>query len=138
MGLLAALSSRASIIGRVGSLTKGMVLSPEDTLIGVEFVRALKRLSDGIKITPETIAYDTIKDVGPGGHFLTAEHTLRHLRGKERFNSRLFDHADINTPSLSMLERTALVVDELLAEHQSNVPQDQIRAIESFVRERTD
>ena len=137
MGLITALSSRASVVGCVGSLTQAIVLSPEDTLIGIEFIRALKRLRDGILINPETIAYDTIKDVGPGGHFLTAEHTLRHLRGKERFNSRLFDHADIKTPSQSMLERAALVMDEILAEHQSNVPQDQIKAIESFVRDRT-
>ena len=137
MGLITALSSHASVVGSVGSLTKAIVLSPEDMLVGVEFIRALRRLGDGILINPETIAHDTIQDVGPGRHFLTAEHTLRHLRGEERFSSRLFDHADINTPSLSMLERASLAVDELLYKHQSNVPQDQVKAIGSFVRDRT-
>jgi trimethylamine--corrinoid protein Co-methyltransferase len=41
MGLLTALDSPASVIGSVGSLAKAVVLSLEDMLIGVEYIRAI-------------------------------------------------------------------------------------------------
>jgi trimethylamine--corrinoid protein Co-methyltransferase len=31
-------------------------------------------------VTPETLALDVIRDVGPGGHFLAHKHTIRHIR----------------------------------------------------------
>ena len=33
-----------------------------------------------VEISPETLALEAIQQVGPGGHFLEAQHTLRHYR----------------------------------------------------------
>ena len=35
---------------------------------------------NGIEVTDETLALDLIDRVGPGGHFLAEEHTLKHFR----------------------------------------------------------
>ena len=37
-------------------------------------------LQKGIPFDEEGFAMDAIREVGPGGHFLGAEHTLRHYR----------------------------------------------------------
>jgi trimethylamine--corrinoid protein Co-methyltransferase len=39
-----------------------------------------KHILSGITVTPETLAVDTIERVGPGGHYLTQEHTRQHFR----------------------------------------------------------
>jgi trimethylamine--corrinoid protein Co-methyltransferase len=132
-GLLTALNSTASIIGGVGSLSKAMVLSPEDMLIGIDYLRAIRHFQRGIAAEEETIAYDIIYDIGPGGNFLTTEHTLLHLGNNERWKSRLFDYADINTSSSSILAKARSVVDEIITNRQSNVPVEQLDAIDSFV-----
>jgi trimethylamine--corrinoid protein Co-methyltransferase len=33
-----------------------------------------------MEISPETLALDTIRTVGPGGHFLGQKHTRKHMR----------------------------------------------------------
>ena len=41
-------------------------------------------------ISDETLAFDLIKDVGPGGNFVTAKHTRRFMR-KEHYQPTLSD-----------------------------------------------
>ena len=45
----------------------------------------------GLEVSEETLAVDIIDKVGPGGHYLNEEHTLRHFR--EVWYSELFDRA---------------------------------------------
>jgi trimethylamine--corrinoid protein Co-methyltransferase len=40
-------------------------------------------------VTPETIAADLIKQVGPRGDFMTTEHTIQRLRGDEFLTPRV-------------------------------------------------
>jgi trimethylamine--corrinoid protein Co-methyltransferase len=49
----------------------------------------VKRILGGIQVSRETLALDVIHDVGPGGEFLTSEHTYRHF--KEDWFPGLFD-----------------------------------------------
>ncbi|GAH76946.1 unnamed protein product [marine sediment metagenome] len=46
-----------------------------------EIIAMVKRMMEGIEINKETLALSVIDRVGPGGHFLVEDHTLRHLRG---------------------------------------------------------
>jgi trimethylamine--corrinoid protein Co-methyltransferase len=43
------------------------------------------RAVEGIRVDDETLAYDLIKKVGPGGHFVSARHTRRHMRSEQYF-----------------------------------------------------
>ena len=43
-----------------------------------------------MRSTPETLALDVVKRVGPGGNFMAEEHTLRHMRS-ELFQPLLSD-----------------------------------------------
>ena len=38
------------------------------------------RAVEGIKVDEDTLAFDLIKEVGPGGHFVSAKHTRKYMR----------------------------------------------------------
>lgn len=54
-----------------------------------EIIGMVKRVLKGIPATDETMAVDVIDEVGPGGHFLGAEHTLTNFRGETWWPSLL-------------------------------------------------
>jgi trimethylamine--corrinoid protein Co-methyltransferase len=55
-----------------------------------EAISMAKRILNGITVTPETLAVDVIERVGPGGHYLTQEHTRQHFR-RELWLPQLMD-----------------------------------------------
>ena len=46
------------------------------------------RAVEGIRVDDETLAFDLIKQVGPGGNFVTAKHT-RHFMRSEHYQPSL-------------------------------------------------
>lgn len=49
-------------------------------VIDDEIVRMVFRLAEGIEVNDETLALDLIHSIGPGGHYLTEKHTLKHFK----------------------------------------------------------
>jgi trimethylamine--corrinoid protein Co-methyltransferase len=72
-----------------GLLSVDEVFSPVQMIIDDEMVSALQRFARGFEVNEETLAFDLIKEVGPGGNFLATEHTARHFR-TELWEPRLF------------------------------------------------
>ncbi|MBE3065052.1 MAG: trimethylamine methyltransferase family protein, partial [Spirochaetes bacterium] len=79
----------------VGYLEAGLTSSLEAVVAGEEIIGAVRRIAGGVEITAETLALDLIDQVGPGGEFLTTDHTLRHFR--EDWFPRLFDRTNYET-----------------------------------------
>ncbi|MDR3578074.1 MAG: trimethylamine methyltransferase family protein [Anaerolineaceae bacterium] len=73
----------------LGTLSWGLYGSPEMVVICDEMVNMIKRILDGIAFDDDTLAVDVIRQVGPGGSFLSEEHTVRNFR-KELFFPKLF------------------------------------------------
>jgi trimethylamine--corrinoid protein Co-methyltransferase len=48
-----------------------------------EFLGALERFTRQSPISEESIGLETILEVGPGGHFMDKEHTVRYLRQEQ-------------------------------------------------------
>src|SRR5712691_4994141 len=77
-----------TILGRVnfvlhaaGWLESALLASYEKFVIDVEQLRMFEWiLQKGLPVDEEGMAMDALREVGPGGHFLGAEHTLRHYR----------------------------------------------------------
>jgi trimethylamine--corrinoid protein Co-methyltransferase len=77
-----------TILGRVnfvlhaaGWLESALLASYEKFIIDVEALRMFEwMLNRGFPIDEESMAMDALREVGPGGHFLGAEHTLRNYR----------------------------------------------------------
>ncbi len=77
--LLAALDG-ANLIHDVGYLGQGLLSNPASIVMCSEIISYVKRIIRGFDITREKLALDVIRDVGPGGHFLTVAHTRDHFQ----------------------------------------------------------
>ncbi len=76
-----------------GLLSSAMVMSLEDVIIDHEYARMIAHGMKGIEVTPDTMALDLIRQKGPGGNFLSEEHTFDHFKD-EFFLSDIFVHKD--------------------------------------------
>ena len=77
--LMAALSG-ANLVHDVGYMDQASLCCPEGFLLADEIIGIVKHIMAGIDINKETLALDVIDRVGPGGHFLTDEHTFKYFR----------------------------------------------------------
>jgi trimethylamine--corrinoid protein Co-methyltransferase len=80
MSILIAALSGANLIHDVGYLESGLLGSYDMLVMSNEAISMAKHILNGITVTPETLAVDVIEHVGPGGHYLTQEHTRQHFR----------------------------------------------------------
>jgi len=64
----------------VGLLNGSTIWSFEQMIMDCEIFSIVCKMMEGIEVNEETLAMDVIRDVGPGGNFLTHEHTLKNMR----------------------------------------------------------
>lgn len=64
----------------VGMLDSALTWDYASALLQNEFLDMVLKVVGGIRVSEENIAYDVIKDVGPGGEFITHDHTYRNFR----------------------------------------------------------
>jgi trimethylamine--corrinoid protein Co-methyltransferase len=64
----------------VGMLDSAMAWDYASALLQNEFLDWVLMIVEGIRVSEENIAYDVIRDVGPGGEFITHDHTYKHFR----------------------------------------------------------
>ena len=88
--LLCALSGANYIHDAAGLMEFALTVSYEKFVIDNEILGMVMRAVEGIKVTDETLAFDLIKQVGPGGNFVTAKHTRRLMR-TEHYQPSLSD-----------------------------------------------
>jgi trimethylamine--corrinoid protein Co-methyltransferase len=61
-------------------MDSGMIVSAEQLVLGNEIINMAKRFIKGIEVNQETLAREVIEQVGPGGHYLEHDHTLKHFK----------------------------------------------------------
>ena len=79
-GVLPAVMATGSAGINAGGLSIDEICSPIQMILDNECLGALKRFARGSVINDETLAFDVIKRVGPGGLFIDDEHTVQHNR----------------------------------------------------------
>ncbi|MGD2207361.1 MAG: trimethylamine methyltransferase family protein [Anaerolineae bacterium] len=85
LSIVVAALSGANLIHDVGYLESGLLGSFDMLVMSDEVIGMAKRILSGVTVTPETLAVDVIEQVGPGGHYLTQEHTRTHFRAETWF-----------------------------------------------------
>ena len=93
--LMAALDG-ANLIHDVGYLGQGLIGSPAAIVMCSEMIGYVRRVIRGFDITPDRIAMDVIRRVGPAGSFLAEDHTRNFLKQEHwqpRFSNR--DNAEV-------------------------------------------
>ena len=68
------------VMHAAGWLEGGLVSSYEKYIVDIEILRMLKHEFQPLEVSEETLAFEAHEEVGSGGHFLGAAHTLMHFR----------------------------------------------------------
>jgi trimethylamine--corrinoid protein Co-methyltransferase len=63
-----------------GMLDSANSVSYEQYVIDNEILGMINRILAGIKVDDDTTAFEVIESAGPGGSFVTADHTVDHMR----------------------------------------------------------
>jgi len=80
--LLAVMGGNNYIHHAAGMLESMNAVAFEQYIIDDEIIGASCNLLKGICVDEEHLAFETIKQVGPGGHYLMSPHTLKHMRSE--------------------------------------------------------
>lgn len=120
--VLVALLAGTNLNHDVGYLESGLGSSPELMVLTDEIIAQSRAFVDGIRIDGESLALDVIDSLGPGGDFLSSDHTLDHWRALWR--PRLFDRQALQSwreagsrdLNVRLKERTLALMDEHRAE----------------------
>lgn len=63
-----------------GFLHGSRIWSYAEMMMDCEIFSIIHKMMQGIEVNEETLALETIANVGPGGHFLAQKHTRNHMR----------------------------------------------------------
>jgi len=143
MSVMVAALSGANLIHDAGYLESGLLGSYDMLVMSNEAMGMAKHILGGVTVTPETLAVDVIEQVGPGGHFLTQDHTRRHFRSEFWFTTlmdRQMRRAWEASGSETLAERARAKVKDILKHHEPlPIPADveaRLRAIVAQADER--
>lgn len=68
------------VVQAAGWLESGLVTSPDKLVLDIEILRTLRRQFTPLQVDEESLAFGAHLEVGHGGHFLGAAHTLERFR----------------------------------------------------------
>ena len=144
--LMVALAGGNFIHDAAGFLEFCMTASYDKLVIDNEIIGMVMRAVEGIQVNDETLAFDLIKKAGPGGHFISARHTRRHMRS-ELYKPLLSDRENRDRwqeeGARDSRQRAAEKAQEILARQLQSVIPENVRAqikqeipgIRSFIME---
>jgi len=134
--LLSILAGATFVLHGAGEYENTMTVSYEKILIDDEIISMARRVAAGFEVTPETLAFDIIQDVGPRGNYLATKHTMRHFR-KEQFMPSLIVRDKFETweaeGSKRAEERARDRARDLLANHRPDpLPEEAVRELDAI------
>ena len=122
MSLLTTVNSGVNFVLHAGGiLTSYLAFSYEKFVLDDEMCGMVRRLHQGITVTPETLSYDVIANVGPGGNYLMEMQTVKRCR-KEFWKPALCDRGGLEAWTQAgqptAVDRARQRWQKLLAEHE--------------------
>jgi trimethylamine--corrinoid protein Co-methyltransferase len=123
--LLCALAGANFIHDAAGLMEFALTVSHEKLVSDNEILGMVMRAVKGIEVNDETLAFDIMKKVGPGGHFVSSKHTRSHMR-KEHYepilSNREFRERWEEQGSKDVFMRAKERVEEILAKPGYKLP----------------
>ncbi len=77
--LMVAMTGADCIHLAAGILDSGSSISYEQYVIDNEIIGMIHRILSGIRVNNDTMGFDVIKKVGPGGSYIMEDHTVEHM-----------------------------------------------------------
>lgn len=123
-----------------GWLEGGLTASFEKLILDAEMLQLMRSFLDPLTIDNDTLAFDAMQEVGPGGHFFGAQHTLAHF-DHAFYEPMLSDWRNFETWSetgaKTGTERAHIIWKELLRNYEAPpLEPDRLEALEAYVAKR--
>ena len=127
------------VLHSAGILSSFLAFSYEKFVLDDEMCGMVRRFRQRIAVTPETLAYDVMAKVGPGGNFLMETHTVKRCRS-EFWQPAVCDRSGLEAwmtgGRQDSVARARQRWQQLLAEHQDPpLEATTARQLEAFVAE---
>lgn len=78
--IFVALLTGQQLVHDIGYIEAGLTVSPEMIVFCADTIGRLRHFTAGVDLSPDAFCLDLIHEIGPGGSYLTAEHTLQHFK----------------------------------------------------------
>jgi trimethylamine--corrinoid protein Co-methyltransferase len=134
--LLCGLAGANFIHDSAGLMEFAMTVSYEKFVIDNEIIGMTMRAVEGIKVDDDTLAYDIISQVGPGGNFVTSKHTRRYMRS-EHYQPLLSDRESRedweSKGKLMTWERAAEIVKQIEEGEGHRLPDEIVQKIRAEI-----
>ena len=135
--------SGVSEIGGAGAVNGGLAVSPQAMVIDNELAGFMHLLVEGFEINSETMALETIQQVGHGGDFLSTSHTYEFLHREKHFQPNLLDwrsQIEWQQDGRTIVDRAQEKFDDILNNHtvpglEEPMQQELSRIIQAAERE---
>ncbi len=129
----------ANLIYGAGMLELGVTFDFAQLLMDNEIFKMVKKVIGGIEISDEKMALDVIHEVGPGGQFVSHEHTYNNFRS-EQSQSKLIDRNNrtgwLNSGGKSMTERAYEEANSILNSYKPEpLPESTVSTLREIVEE---
>ncbi len=133
MSGLIALLAGINVISGPGILEFVSCVSLEKLVMDNEICGMTQRLAKGLDMSEDALALDLICRLGPGGDYMSQEHTFRWFKKEPHLPSKIIDRMDrsswVEAGSKSIFERAQEKVQDILKNHQPT-PLDAAREAE--------
>ncbi len=140
MSIHAAMLSGADFVHDNGYTESGKTGDIFQTVMDDEIIAMARRIEQGIEVNEETMAADIIKNVGPGGHYLYEDHTMKWFR--KSFQPTLMERSSYedweSNGAKTMKDRIIEKTRDLIKNHEgprSKVPEKVDKEIEKILKE---
>ena len=128
--------SGADLVLMGGSLNNADLLTYEQVVIDHDVWELVRRCTTEIEVNDETLAYETVAGVGPGGSFLDEAHTMRWLRSGEHYYAGSYNRSGEAGQENTMLARARRRVEEILSRPlEFRAPAPAVERIRQYVRD---
>jgi len=129
----------ANIVFGSGVLEQGLTIDYAKIIMDAEMIRMIQIAIKGIELTDEKLAMDVIHEVGPGGAYISHEHSLRSMRSQSQ--TKLFDRRSRGdwmeaTEGKSIVEKAYETAIDILENHQPRpLPNGASKEMSKIVKE---
>ena len=134
-----ALLAGSNVVYGCGSIESGLTFDFAKLVLDAEQLKQLQWLKNGMDVSEETMALETIQNVGPGGEYLTSTHTLQHMRSMSQsdlFDCMERDAWDKKTGGKDIVERAYEKARFHIENHQSmSLPEGAAEAMKRIIKE---
>lgn len=130
--LLVALAGGDYVHLAAGMLDSANAICLEQYVADNELIGMVRRITDGVRVDQDTLGLEAITRVGPGGNYLTDDHTLEYMESEYyypprsvRCNFQLWEER--GRPDL--LTRSRELVQKVLAEDRHLLPRETVERV---------